>query len=179
MNSTQDLLKRNSPSIANKNELGVTIQVFHLTSNNRRIYLSKRLNDIIGVRVRSLSYRTAPTGTNVSSVLTLSSDDMLENAINQSNVIYADPSDPSGSTQFSMLRSLLATWVLSGAPTSTSLNVPNYQSPNYKQPIIWFSKPFSWTSLSFLLESEYGPVVFSATNGVILVLEFFYKLKTE
>ncbi len=164
---------QNSPSIKNKNNLGTSTQILHLTGNRKRIFLPFALINVIGVRVKSLSYSITPTNYSTSQLLVLSCDDLIESTMNQSYIIVSDPSDPSGSTQFAMAKSIIATWVAitSAFPPEP---IPNYNLPNYEQPIIWFKKPMRFSDFAFCLDTDIVQLDFDATNRVILVLEFFY-----
>lgn len=164
---------QNSPSIRNKNNLGTSTQILHLTGNRKRIFLPFALKNVIGVRVKSLSYSITPANYSNSQLLVLSCDDLIESTMNQSYIIVSDPADPSGSTQFNMAKSIIATWVAI-TPDFPPLPIPNYNLPNYEQPILWFKRPQEFASLSFSLDTDLVQLDFNTTNRVILVLEFFY-----
>jgi hypothetical protein len=170
--------KPNSPSIKNKNNLGISFQVIHLTRNRARQFLRTPLYDVIGVRVRTLSFGTQPANIAGSQIIILSCDDMAEKSKNESTIITVDPADPTGSTLFMSPKSILATWLWQpvGVPP---ISIPNYNTPNFEQSIIWFEKPMCFTNLTFTLETDLVELSFDSTNKVILVLEFFYHLETE
>lgn len=168
----------NSQSIDNKNNLGTSTQILHLTGNRKRIFLPAPLFDVIGMRVKSLSFATTPTNYSNSQILVLSCDDLIETTMNQSYIILADPNDPSGSSQIAIAKSIVATWVAQ-EPAFPPLPIPNYNLPNYEQPIVWFKKPMRFTSFNFILDTDLVQLDFDATNRVILILEFFYFSQTK
>lgn len=167
----------NSKPITNKNNVGTTIQIIQITKNRKRIFLPVILTDIIGFKVRSVSWAVPPVGYSGSSIFYLCSEDLVENTINQSIVITADPADPSGSTQEVVQRSIIASWVPQEFPPF-SWNTINYSNPNYEPTTIWLKKPLKISDIEFTFESDTNEIVIDVNTKLILVMEFYYYLET-
>jgi hypothetical protein len=172
MNYQQEI--PNSQGILNKNNVGVTTQIFNLTGNRKRIFLPIPLNMIIGFKVKSICWDVAPASFAFSTMFMISSDDLIEDSINQSQLILPNPIDPNKFECYQL--PIIATWVLDKLPAVIS---PNSQVPNFEQPTIWLKRPLSLQSVLFNITTSIDPdVVYDSTNKVFLTLEFYYFMKT-
>jgi len=173
MNYLQEI--PNSKSITNKNNVAVTTQVFLLSANRRRIFLPLILKDIIGFKVKSICWSTAPAEFAASTMLFLSCDDLIEDTINQSMIILPDPAYPNSQTAYPT--SIIATWILDKLPAVISTNS---QVPNFEQPTMWLRRPLSMSQITFRLGVNAATdVTFDETNLIFLTLEFYYYIKTS
>jgi hypothetical protein len=168
--------KPDSQAIKNKNNQGTSTQILQLFSNNQTIMLPQVLIDIIGVKVKSLSWSVDPTGITGSNLLFLSCDDLIENTVNQSQIISPSPFDPSGATQQANPKNIIASWVLS--TLNTTLRYPNADTPNYDQSIIWFNRPQTLTKFKLVFETDQGQIGFDVNSKVNVVLEYYYHINT-
>jgi hypothetical protein len=133
------------------------------------------LKDIIGFKVKSICWNTAPAEFAASSMLFLSCDDLIEDTVNQSMSVLPDTTYPNSQTAYPT--SLIATWILDKLPVIIS---PNSQVPNFEQPTIWLGRPLSLSQLTFTFGVNGATdVTFDETNRVFLTLEFYYYIKTS
>jgi hypothetical protein len=172
MNYQQEI--PNSQGILNKNNVGVTTQVFYLTGNRKRMFLPIPLKSIIGFKVKSICWGTIPASFALATMLFVSCDDLIEDTINQSQTIFPNPIDPNKSE--AIQSSLIASWILDKLPV---IICPNSQTPNFEQPTIWLKRPLNLTSIAFdLAINAASDVAFDTTNAIFLTLEFYYFMKT-
>lgn len=164
-----------SRAIINKNNATSTISVILLAGNETELYLPPCLSEIIGFRVKSLSWANTPGTFATGSTLQLVSQELTENCLNQSNFILPNPSNILAGqvNRFPVI----ATWEFKKGVASSSDLYLRYQ----KQPIIWLQRPTNFSRLSFkvFVDLDFQGVIFDSTNGVVVCIEFFYHVHTS
>ena len=165
---------KDSEAIANKNNQGTTISVILLAKNEHVIFLSPCLSNIIGFRVKALSWLVTPASFTPGSTLQISSPELTENCINQSSFIATDSSILPSARIF---RSpIIATWEFKKGVAPENLYLRREE-----QPIIWLQRPSYFNRISFkiFIDGDYQGISFDETNLMVLTIEFFYHVNTS
>ncbi|HXU95462.1 MAG TPA: hypothetical protein VFP45_03400 [Candidatus Nitrosotalea sp.] len=164
-----------SKAIVNKNDETSTISVILIAGNEKPLYLPPCLYDIIGFRVRSLSWTNTPESFATGSSLQLASQELTENCLNQSSFLIPDSVNPN-SAQANRFP-IIATWEFKKGVASPN----DLYLRRDKQPIIWLQRPSYFNRLSFkvFIDRSFEDVNFDLSNGVAVTIEFFYHVKTS
>lgn len=156
----------------NKQHLGKTFLIVPITGNRKRIFLNTIIKDVIGFRVQGIVWDSAPEFLYGQKILTVSSDDLVENTTNQSMMLITNPKDNSGSLMTIQPRSIIASFFLDRTGN------PHPNGSQYKQEDIWYSKPYDIHTLSFILATENDEFdLYGTTFHIVLVL--YYNLQEQ
>jgi len=168
-------LDTTSKAIVNKNNVTSTISVILVSGNEVPLYLPPCLYDIIGFRIKSLSWTNTPEAFATGTTLQLVSQELTENCVNQSCFIIPD-SVNIRTTQANKFP-IIATWEFKkGVASATDLYL-RYQ----EQPIFWLQRPSFFNRLSFkvFINQSFDDINFDLSNGLTVTVEFFYHVHTS
>lgn len=164
-----------SKGIINKNNETSTISVILIAGNETPLFLPPCLDNIIGFRVKSLSWTNTPESFATGTTLQLVSQELTENCLNQSNFIIPD----SVNIRSALVNRfpIIATWEFKKGVSSPTDLYLRYQ----EQPIIWLQRPSFFNRLSFkiFINRDFEDINFDLSNGVEVVIEFFYHVNTS
>lgn len=164
-----------SKAIINKNDVTSTISVIQIAGNDLQLYLPPCLYDIIGFRVKSLSWTNTPEGFATGTNFQLASQELTENTINQSSFLIPDSVNilKAQLSQFP----IIATWEFKKGVASPTDSYLRYQ----EQPIFWLQRPSTFTRLSFkvFINQSSEDITFDLSNGVVVTIEFFHHVRTS
>lgn len=132
-----------------------------------RIDLPCSIDRVVGIRVKHIAWLTSPI-TADSTMMWLSSSELLNYGLLQSGFMTDNPALPSSGNQIVNRRDLIASWVVS--PSSSKVVNANNNDP---QPLIHLPTPISINKISFLLEDDYqGATLIIPDNKVTITVEF-------